>query len=104
MAPPPKKLCIYVCMRDPRIIAQSSDPRFAQQNPRMVRICTLRLTYIWAKLNKSLKETLSIIMRKVLKCNLKLFKYFCWKWQQKYVCMLTSMHGTRLHCSSSMST
>ena len=33
-------------MRDPRIIAQSSDPRFAQQNPRMVRIRTLRLTYI----------------------------------------------------------
>ena len=35
-----------VCMRNPRIIAQSSDPRFAQQNPRMVRIRTLRLTYI----------------------------------------------------------
>ena len=35
-----------VWMRDPRIIAQSSDPRFAQQNPRMVRIRTLRLTYI----------------------------------------------------------
>ena len=35
-----------VCMRDPRIIAQSSGPRFAQQNPRMVRIRTLRLTYI----------------------------------------------------------
>ena len=35
-----------VCMSDPRIIAQSSDPRFAQQNPRMVRIRTLRLTYI----------------------------------------------------------
>ena len=33
-------------MRDPRIIAQSSDPRFAQQNPRMVRIRTLHLTYI----------------------------------------------------------
>ena len=33
-------------MRDPRIIAQSSDPRFAQQNPRMVRIRTLRITYI----------------------------------------------------------
>ena len=32
-------------MRDPRIIAQSSDPRFAQQNPRMVQIRTLRLTY-----------------------------------------------------------
>ena len=30
-------------MRDPRIIAQSSDPMFAQQNPRMVRIRTLRL-------------------------------------------------------------
>ena len=29
-----------------RIIAQSSDPRFAQQNPRMVQIRTLRLTYI----------------------------------------------------------
>ena len=34
-------------MRDPRIIAQSSDPMFAQQNPRMVRISTLRLTYIY---------------------------------------------------------
>ena len=33
-------------MRDPRIIAQSSDPRFAQQNPRMVQIRTLHLTYI----------------------------------------------------------
>ena len=39
-------LGLEVCMRDPRIIAQSSDPRFAQQNPRMVRIRTLRLTYI----------------------------------------------------------
>ena len=36
-----------VCVRDPRIIAQSSDPRFAQQNPRMVRIRTLRITYIY---------------------------------------------------------
>ena len=36
-----------VCVRDPRIIAQSSNPRFAQQNPRMVRIRTLRLTYTW---------------------------------------------------------
>ena len=35
-----------VCVRDPRIIAQSSDPRFAQQNPGMVRIRTLRITYI----------------------------------------------------------
>ena len=34
-------------MHDPRIIAQNSDPRFAQQNPRMVRIRTLRLTYIY---------------------------------------------------------
>ena len=34
-------------MRDPRIIVQNSDPRFLQQNPRMVRILrTLRLTYI----------------------------------------------------------
>ena len=32
-----------VCVRNPRTIA---DPRFAQQNPRMVRIRTLRLTYI----------------------------------------------------------
>ena len=36
-----------VCMRDPRIIVQSSDPRFAQQNPRMVRIRTLRITHIY---------------------------------------------------------
>ena len=36
-----------VCVRDPRIIAQSSDPRFAQQNPRMVRIRTLRITYTY---------------------------------------------------------
>ena len=35
-----------VCMCDPRIIAQSSDPRFVQQNPRMVRIRTLHLTYM----------------------------------------------------------
>ena len=34
-------------MRDPRIIVQSSDPRFAQQNTRMVRIRTLRITYIY---------------------------------------------------------
>ena len=33
-------------MRDPRIIAQSSNPRFAQQNPWMVQIRTLRITYI----------------------------------------------------------
>ena len=33
-------------MRDPRSIVQSSDPRFAKQNPRMVRIRTLRITYI----------------------------------------------------------
>ena len=32
-------------MHDPRTIAQSSDPRFAQQNPRMVRIRTLHITY-----------------------------------------------------------
>ena len=38
-----------VCVRDPRIIAQSSDPRFAQQNPRMVRIRTLRITYVCQK-------------------------------------------------------
>ena len=30
-------------------LRQSSDPRFAQQNPRMVRIRTLRLTYIYIK-------------------------------------------------------
>ena len=36
-----------VCTRDPRIISQSSDLRFAQQNPRMVRIRTLRLTSIF---------------------------------------------------------
>ena len=35
-----------VCMHDPRIIEQSLDPRFAQQNPWMVRIHTLHLTYI----------------------------------------------------------
>ena len=34
-------------MRNPRIIAQSSDPGFAQQNPRMVQIRTLRLTYMY---------------------------------------------------------
>ena len=34
-----------VCVRDPRIIAQNSDPRFAQQNPRMVRIRTFYITY-----------------------------------------------------------
>ena len=28
------------------LLCQSSDPRFAQQNPRIVRIYTLRLTYI----------------------------------------------------------
>ena len=32
-------------MRDPRIVAQTPDPRFAQQNPRMVRIQPLRITY-----------------------------------------------------------
>ena len=32
-------------MRDPRIVVQSPDPRFAQQNPRMVRIRALRITY-----------------------------------------------------------
>ena len=35
-----------VCVRDPRIIAHNSDKRFAQQNPGMVRIRTLRITYI----------------------------------------------------------
>ena len=35
-----------VCVHDPRISAQSLDPRFAQQNPRMVRIRTLHITYI----------------------------------------------------------
>ena len=30
-------------MRDPRIVAQSPDPRFAQRNPRMVRIRGLRV-------------------------------------------------------------
>ena len=29
------------------LLRQSSDPRFAQQNPRMVRIRTVRLTYIY---------------------------------------------------------
>ena len=28
------------------LLRKSSDPRFAQQNPRMVRIRTMRLTYI----------------------------------------------------------
>ena len=32
-----------IILRSP---AQSGDPRFAQQNPRMVRIRTLRITYI----------------------------------------------------------
>ena len=36
-------------MRDPRIVVQSSDPRFAQRNPRMVRIRALRITYIRAQ-------------------------------------------------------
>ena len=36
-----------VCVCDPRIIEQSSDPRFGQQNPRMVRIRALRITYIY---------------------------------------------------------
>ena len=49
-----------VWLRDPRrlradprfacailgLLRKSSDPRFAQQNPRMVRIRTLRITYI----------------------------------------------------------
>ena len=34
-----------VCVCDNRIIAHSSDLRFAKQNPRMVRIHTLHLTY-----------------------------------------------------------
>ena len=33
------------CLRNRRISKQSEDPRFAQYNPRMVRIRTLRLTY-----------------------------------------------------------
>ena len=33
------------------LLRHSSDPRFAQQNPRMVRIRTLRLTYTFASLN-----------------------------------------------------
>ena len=36
-----------LCVRYPRIITQSVNPRFAQRNPRMVRIPTLRLTYIY---------------------------------------------------------
>ena len=35
-----------VCLRNPRIIARSLDPRFAQENPRMVRIRALRILYI----------------------------------------------------------
>ena len=35
-----------VCLRNPRIIARSLDPRFAQENPRMVQIRTLRILYI----------------------------------------------------------
>ena len=34
-----------VCVCDPRIIVQSSDPRFAQQNPWMVQIRTLHIAY-----------------------------------------------------------
>ena len=34
-----------VCVRDPRW-RKSSDLRFAQQNPQIVRIRTLRITYI----------------------------------------------------------
>ena len=37
-------------MRDPRIIVQKLGPRFAQQNPRMVRVRTLRITYIYSDL------------------------------------------------------
>ena len=36
-----------VCMHDPRIVAQSPDLRFAERNPRMVRIRALRRTYIY---------------------------------------------------------
>ena len=36
---------VYMC--DPRIIAQKLCPRFSLQNPRMVRIRTLRITYIY---------------------------------------------------------
>ena len=36
------------CVHDRRIIAQSSDPRFAQQNL-MVKIRTLRITYMQYK-------------------------------------------------------
>ena len=39
-----------VYMRDPRIIVQKLGPRFAQQNPWMVRIRTLRITYIYSDL------------------------------------------------------
>ena len=37
------------------LLRKSSDPRFAQQNPRMVRIRTLRITYISAKFRKVTK-------------------------------------------------
>ena len=37
-------------MRDPRIIAQKLRPRFSLQNPLMVRIRTLRITYIYSDL------------------------------------------------------
>ena len=36
-----------VCLHNPRIIARSLDPRFSQENPRMVRIRTLLLTYMY---------------------------------------------------------
>ena len=45
-------------MRDPRIIAQSSDPRFAQQNPRMVRIRTLHITYIYIYIRAKFRKKL----------------------------------------------
>ena len=45
-------------MRDPRIIAQSSEPRFAQQNPTVVRIRTLRLTYTCTCIDKSMQIVL----------------------------------------------
>ena len=34
------------CADNPRILVQSSDPNFAQDNPRFVPIQTLHITYI----------------------------------------------------------
>ena len=48
-------------MRNPRIIiAQSSDRRFAQQNPRMVQIRTLRITYIYCKFGYLCKDIIYV--------------------------------------------